>query len=70
MDALADPGVKDAGNVAGSGQVPGVDGRAGDFSGVEAGEFRGAQGPEQPPGLRRELLEGARAVMRSRYWLS
>ena len=51
VDALADPGVDDAGDVAGAGQVAGGDRRAGDLGRVEPGQLGGAQGPEQPPGL-------------------
>ena len=51
VDARADPGADDCGDVAGSGQVPGCDGRADDLGGVQAGQFGGVQGAEQPPGL-------------------
>ena len=40
-----------AGDVAGSGQVPFGDGLGEDAGGVQAGEFGGAQGAPQPPGL-------------------
>ena len=53
VDAGADPGIDDAGDVAGSGEVAGIDRRAGDFRGVEAGQLGCAQGPEQPSGLGR-----------------
>jgi hypothetical protein len=39
IDALADPGVDHAGDVAGAGQVTGLDRRTCDFGGVEAGQF-------------------------------
>ena len=35
-DAESDPGVRDGGDVAGAGQVPGGDGRAEDFGGIQA----------------------------------
>jgi hypothetical protein len=44
VDALADPGVDDGGDVAGSGQVPRVDGGADDLGGVQVGQFGGVQG--------------------------
>ena len=47
----ADPGVQDGGQVAGSGQVPFADRVGEDLGGVQAGQFGGAQGPPQPPGL-------------------
>ena len=47
----ADPGVQDGGQVAGSGQVPFADRVGEDLGGVQAGQFGGAQGPEQPSGL-------------------
>jgi hypothetical protein len=50
IDARADPGVQDGGDVAGSGQVAGCDGGAEDVGGVQAGEFGGVQGAEQPAG--------------------
>ena len=56
VDARADPGVEDGGDVAGSGQVAGGDGGADDLGGVQAGEFGGVQGAVQPPGLVRERL--------------
>ena len=37
VDALPDPGVEDGGDVPGSAQVPGGDGRADDLGGVQAG---------------------------------
>ena len=49
--ALADAGVQDGGDVAGAGQVPFGDRVGQDLGGVLAGEFGGAQGPPQPPGL-------------------
>jgi hypothetical protein len=56
VDARADPGIEDGGDVAGSGQVPGCDGGADDLGRVQAGEFGGVQGAEQPPGLVRQRL--------------
>ena len=50
-DAAADAGVDDGGDVAGAGQVPLADRVGQDLPGVQAGEFGGAQGPPQPPGL-------------------
>ena len=55
VDARADPGVQDGGDVAGSGQVPGGDGGADDVGGVQAGQFGGVQRTEQPPGPVGEL---------------
>jgi len=50
-EPVADPGVQDGGQVAGSGQVPFADRVGEDLGGVQAGQFGGAQGPEQPSGL-------------------
>ena len=55
VDARADPGVEDGGDVAGSGQVPGGDGGADDLGGVQAGQFGGVQGAVQPAGPVGEL---------------
>jgi hypothetical protein len=41
----------DGGQVAGAGQVPFGDRGGQDLSGVQAGQFGGAQGPPQPPRL-------------------
>ena len=49
--AVADAGVQDGGDVAGSGQVPFGDRVGQGLGGVQAGEFGGAQGAPQPPGL-------------------
>jgi hypothetical protein len=56
VDARADPGVDDGGDIAGSGQVAGGDGGADDLGGVQAGQFGGVQGAEQPAGLVRKRL--------------
>jgi len=56
----ADPVVQHGGDVAGSGQVPFGDRIGQDLGGVQAGQFGGAQGPEQPPGL----VAGRGAVLR------
>ena len=50
-DPLPEPGVDDAGQVAGSGQVPFGDRGGQDLGGVQAGQLGGAQGPPQPLGL-------------------
>jgi hypothetical protein len=50
IGALADAGVEDGGDVAGSGQVACGDGDADDFAGVQSGEFGGMQGAVQPAG--------------------
>ena len=50
-EPVADPGVDDGGDVAGSGQVPFGDRVGQDLGGVQAGQFGGAQGPPQPSGL-------------------
>jgi hypothetical protein len=47
----ADPGVQDGGRVAGPGQVPLADRVCQDLGGIQAGQFGGTQGPEQPSGL-------------------
>jgi hypothetical protein len=52
VDARADAGVQDAGDVAGAGKVAGLDGRPDDLVWVEPSQFGGAQGAEQPPRLR------------------
>ena len=49
VGALAYPGVQDSGDVAGTGQVPEVDGGADDVGGVQASQFGGVQRTEQPP---------------------
>jgi hypothetical protein len=59
VGARADPGVGDGSDVAGSGQVPGSDGGADDLGRVQAGEFGGVQGAEQPPGPVRARLAAA-----------
>ena len=48
---VPEPGVDDGGQVAGPGQVPLADRGGQDLAGVQAGQFGGAQGPPQPPGL-------------------
>jgi hypothetical protein len=48
VDALADPGVDDAGDIPGARQVAGGDGGAGDLGRVQAGQFGRPQGPVQP----------------------
>ena len=50
-EPVADPGVEDGGQVAGSGQVPLADRVGQDLGGVQAGQFGGAQGAPQPSGL-------------------
>ena len=50
-EPVPDPGVDDAGHVAGAGQVPFGDGVGEDLPGVQAGQFGAAQGAPQPPGL-------------------
>ena len=50
-EPVPDPGVDDGGHVAGAGQVPFGDGVGQDLRGVQAGQFGGAQGAPQPPGL-------------------
>ena len=50
-EAVAEAGVDDGRDVAGSGQVPFGDGLGQDAGGVQAGQFGGAQGAPQPPGL-------------------
>ena len=50
-EAVAQAGIDDGGDVAGSGQVPFGDRVGQDLGGVQAGQFGGAQGPPQPPGL-------------------
>ena len=50
-EPVPDPGVDDAGHVAGPGQVPFGDGLGQDLPGVQAGQFGAAQGAPQPPGL-------------------
>ena len=50
-EAVAEAGVDDGGDVAGSGQVPFGDRGGEDLGGVQAGQFGGAQGAPQPPGL-------------------
>ncbi len=52
VDALADASVDDAGDIAGAGEVAGLDGRPDDLGGVQAGQLGGVEGPEQPPRLR------------------
>ena len=47
-EAVAEAGVDDGGQVAGSGQVPFGDRVGQDLAGVQAGQFGGAQGPPQP----------------------
>ena len=64
-EPVADPGVQDGGQVAGSGQVPFADRVGEDLGGVQAGQFGGAQGPEQPSGLvarSRRRCSGGRAA--------
>ena len=56
VDPRADPGVQDGGDVPGAGQVSFGDGRADDLGGIQAGQFGGVQGAEQPAGLVRERL--------------
>ena len=48
-----------SGDVPGAGQVPGGDCRADDLGWVQAGEFGGVQGAEQPSGLVGERLAAA-----------
>jgi hypothetical protein len=50
-EAVTETVVEDGGDVAGSGQVPVGDRVGQDTGGVQAGQFGGAQGPPQPPGL-------------------
>ena len=50
-EPVPDPGVDDAGHVAGPGQVPLADRLGQDLRGVQAGQFGAAQGAPQPPGL-------------------
>ena len=50
-EPVPDPGVDDAGHVAGAGQVPFGDRVGQDLRGVQAGQFGAAQGAPQPPGL-------------------
>ena len=50
-EPVPDPGVDDAGRVAGAGQVPFGDRVGQDLRGVQAGQFGAAQGAPQPPGL-------------------
>ena len=50
-EAVPDPGVDDAGHVAGAGQVPFGDRLGQDLPGVQASQFSAAQGAPQPPGL-------------------
>ena len=50
-EPVPDPGVDDAGHVAGAGQVPFGDRVGQDLCGVQAGQFGAAQGAPQPPGL-------------------
>ena len=69
VDARADPGVQDGGDVPGSGQVAGGDGGADDLGGVQAGQFGAPQRAEQPPGLPGQVLPvagGSAASTRSR----
>ena len=47
-EPVADAGVEDGGDVAGSGQVPFGDRLGQDTGGVQAGQFGGAQGAPQP----------------------
>ena len=62
-EAVAEAGVDDGGQVAGSGQVPFGDRGGQDLGGVQAGQFGGAQGPPQPPRLmaRRPAVAGRQA---------
>ncbi len=53
---MAQAGVDDGGQVAGSGQVPFGDRGGQDLPGVQAGQFGGAQGPPQPFRLVAEFL--------------
>ena len=50
-EAVAEAGVDDGGDVAGSGQVPLADRVGQDLPGVQPGQFGGAQGAPQPFGL-------------------
>ena len=50
-EAVAEAGVDDGGDVAGSGQVPLADRGGQDLAGVQPGEFGGAQGAPEPSGL-------------------
>jgi hypothetical protein len=50
-EPVAEAGVDDGGDVAGSGQVPFGDGLGQDAGGVQAGQFGAAQGAPQPLGL-------------------
>ena len=59
-EPVPDPGVDDAGHVAGAGQVPLADRLGQDLPGVQAGQFGAAQGAPQPPGL----VAGLAAVAR------
>ena len=67
VGARPDPGVQDGGDVPGAGQVPGGDRGADDLGWVQAGEFGGVQGAEQPSGLVGELPRwpGGSAAMTS-----
>jgi hypothetical protein len=60
---VAEAGVDDGGQVAGPGQVPFGDRGGQDLGGVQAGQFGGAQGPPQPPGLmaQRPVIAGRQA---------
>ena len=58
IDALADAGVEDGGDVAGSGQVARCDGGAEDLGRVQPGEFGGVQSAVQAEGSVGELAAG------------
>ena len=47
-EPVAEAGVQDGADVAGSGQVPFGDRLSENLGGVQAGQFGGAQGPPQP----------------------
>ena len=69
-EAVAEAGVDDAGDVAGSGQVPLADRGGQDLPGVQPGQFGGAQRAPQPFGLVAGLGRGSRAagLAMSRSW--
>ena len=50
-EAVPEAGVDDGSHVAGPGQVPFGDRGGQHLGGIQAGQFGGAQGPPQPPGL-------------------
>ena len=61
--AVAEAGVDDGGQVAGSGQVRFGDRGGQQLGGVQAGQFGGAHGSPQPPGLKaqRPVIAGRQA---------